>query len=143
MYTYEESVKLSRLEQESKLAQQPEVKGNVALDPNERKLTELQDMIANSDIFNIEEPIGYCPTCQSCGDSNCCSPDGCKTVICYYGKANMISYYLLQLELEAMREKLLEFVPLDEINEMMDKVEDDFIQDCKKELLNKKTEPTL
>ena len=35
---------------------------------------------------------GYCPTCGSCGETGCCSPDKCNEVICFYGENNLREY---------------------------------------------------
>lgn len=45
-----------------------------------------------------DEPLGYCPTCNSCGDPGCCPPTSCQTVICHYGESNLKDYKQLLRE---------------------------------------------
>ena len=48
----------------------------------------------------------YCPTCGSCGETGCCSPDRCKEVICQYGETNLKDYKDLLDENEQLRNQL-------------------------------------
>ena len=40
----------------------------------------------------------YCPSCSSCGEEGCCSPDNCQAVKCLYEKRNLHSYHQAQME---------------------------------------------
>jgi len=51
------------------------------------------------------DPV-YCPTCGSCGETGCCSPDRCNEVICLYGASNLKDYKELLEENEALRNKV-------------------------------------
>lgn len=48
----------------------------------------------------------YCPTCGSCGETGCCSPDRCNEVICLYGASNLKDYKELLEENEALTNQL-------------------------------------
>jgi len=50
----------------------------------------------------------YCPTCGSCGETGCFSPDRCNAVICVYGASNLKDYKELLEENEALRNKVTE-----------------------------------
>ena len=56
----------------------------------------------------IEDSLdgAYCPTCGSCGETGCCSPDRCNAVICVYGETNLKDYKELLDENEALRNKV-------------------------------------
>lgn len=58
----------------------------------------------------IEDSLdgAYCPTCGSCGETGCCSPDRCNEVICLYGETNLKDYKELLEENEALRNKVKE-----------------------------------
>ena len=45
--------------------------------------------LKDNELFGV--PI-YCPTCGSCGEEGCCSPDGCEMVPCLYGDKYVKSY---------------------------------------------------
>lgn len=58
-------------------------------------------------IENYLDPV-YCPTCGSCGETGCCSPDRCNEVICLYGETNLKDYKELLEENEELRNKVIE-----------------------------------
>ena len=56
----------------------------------------------------IEDSLdgAYCPTCGSCGETGCCSPDRCNEVICVYGETNLKEYKELLEENEVLTKQL-------------------------------------
>lgn len=56
---------------------------------------ELQERLKEAEEGNV--PM-YCPTCTSCGEAGCCSPDACEAVKCLYESSNLRSYYQAQME---------------------------------------------
>lgn len=59
------------------------------------KVISLQKEIQEMEEGNV--PM-YCPTCTSCGESGCCSPDSCIAVKCLYEGTNKKSYEEAQAE---------------------------------------------
>jgi len=40
----------------------------------------------------IDSENDYCKTCDSCGETGCCSPINCQAVKCKYGEINLKDY---------------------------------------------------
>lgn len=51
---------------------------------------------------DIEENSCYCPICDSCGETGCCSPVVCKQVQCKYGEEYMLEYEKWLQELDIL-----------------------------------------
>ena len=44
----------------------------------------------------------YCSKCGSCGETGCCPPIHCETVVCKYGEINLKDYKCFQDQWEVM-----------------------------------------
>ena len=49
-----------------------------------------------------EEESPYCSKCSSCGETGCCPPIHCETVVCKYGEINLKDYKCFQDQWEVM-----------------------------------------
>lgn len=91
------------------------------LEPVKKLIVRHEDL--QEDLRMTEEgncPI-YCPTCTSCGEEGCCSPDNCVAVKCLYENSNRRSYYEAQME-NSILWKFLEMIRDSRKNGILEKM---------------------
>lgn len=68
------------------------------LSPVKKLIARFEDLQKDLQMAQEENAPTYCPTCSSCGEEGCCSPDNCEAVKCLYEQSNLRSYYEAQME---------------------------------------------
>ncbi len=145
MYTYEDSVKLSLAEQASKAASFFVAPEWLLKTQNKRIVTGLANLKVAMRLQKVKESFAihaamadaakevaaynpYCPTCQSCGETGCCPPTGCKTVICHYGESNLRDYKTMETQLETLYNELAKFLGEPCVNRILSDIENKYLQ---------------